>query len=45
MSPSKHDRLVRVIRTLRAQIEPVADFDERLWGRMVDYVTVAWVAA
>ena len=23
-----------------AQTEPVAEFDERLWGAMVDYVTV-----
>lgn len=29
-----------VIRTLEAQMEPVAEFDERLWGAMVDYVTV-----
>ena len=28
------------IKTLRAQTEPVAEFDERLWGCMVDYVTV-----
>ena len=28
------------IRTLEAQMEPVAEFDERLWGAMVDYVTV-----
>lgn len=28
------------IRTLRAQKEPVAEFDERLWGCMVDYVAV-----
>ena len=28
------------IRTLEAQTEPVAEFDERLWGAMVDYVTV-----
>ena len=27
------------IKTLRAQTEPVAEFDERLWGCMVDYVT------
>jgi hypothetical protein len=25
---------------LEAQTEPVAEFDERLWGAMVDYVTV-----
>ena len=28
------------LRTLEAQTEPVAEFDERLWGAMVDYVTV-----
>ena len=28
------------IRTLEAQGEPVAEFDERLWGAMMDYVTV-----
>ncbi len=28
------------IRTLEAQKEAVAEFDERLWGAMVDYVTV-----
>lgn len=28
------------IRTLETQREPVAEFDERLWGAMVDYVTV-----
>ena len=28
------------IRTLEAQAEPVVEFDERLWGAMVDYVTV-----
>lgn len=28
------------IRTLEVQKEPVAEFDERLWGAMVDYVTV-----
>ena len=28
------------IRTLEAQMEPVAEFDEWLWGAMVDYVTV-----
>ena len=27
-------------RMLEAQREPVAEFDERLWGAMVDYVTV-----
>ena len=29
-----------LIRTLEAQGEPVAEFDERLWGATVDYVTV-----
>ena len=29
-----------LIRTLEAQGEPVAEFDERLWGAMVDYVAV-----
>ena len=28
------------IRTLEAQEEPVAEFDEPLWGAMVDCVTV-----
>ena len=36
----KGERLAGVIRTLEAQMEPVAEFDERLWGAMVDYVTV-----
>ena len=37
---AKGERLAGVIRTLEAQREPVAEFDERLWGAMVDYVTV-----
>ena len=37
---SKDERLAGFIRTLREQTEPVAEFDERLWGCMVDYVTV-----
>ena len=37
---AKSERLAGFIRTLRAQSEPVAEFDERLWGCMVDYVTV-----
>ena len=37
---AKSERLAGFIRTLEAQKEPVADFDERLWGCMVDYVTV-----
>lgn len=32
--------LAGFIRTLEAQMEPVAEFDERLWGAMVDCVTV-----
>ena len=36
----KSERLARFIKTLEAQTEPVAEFDERLWGAMVDYVTV-----
>ena len=34
------ERLAMFERTLKAQTEPVAEFDERLWGAMVDYVTV-----
>lgn len=37
---AKSERLAGFIRTLEAQREPVAKFDERLWGAMVDYVTV-----
>lgn len=37
---AKSERLAGFIRTLEAQREPVAEFDERLWGAMVDYVTV-----
>ena len=37
---AKSERLEGFIRTLEAQTEPVAEFDERLWGAMVDYVTV-----
>lgn len=37
---AKGERLAGFIRTLEAQTEPVAEFDERLWGTMVDYVTV-----
>ena len=40
MLPSKHNRLAEFIRTLEAQTKPVAEFDEWLWGSMVDYVTV-----
>ena len=37
---AKGERLAGFIRTLEAQKEPVAEFGERLWGAMVDYVTV-----
>ena len=37
---AKGERLAGFIRTLEAQGEPVAEFDERLWGAMVEYVTV-----
>ena len=37
---AKSERLEGVIKTLEAQTESVAEFDERLWGAMVDYVTV-----
>ena len=37
---AKRERLAGFIKTLRAQEEPLANFDERLWGCMVDYVTV-----
>ena len=37
---AKSERLAGFIRTLRRQTEPVMDFDEGLWGAMVDYVTV-----
>ena len=37
---AKSERLAGFIRTLEAQEKPVAEFDERLWGAMVDYVTV-----
>ena len=36
----KDERLAGFIRTLEAKREPVAEFDERLWDAMVDYVTV-----
>ena len=36
---AKSERPAWFIRTLEAQREPVAEFDERLWGAMVDYVT------
>ena len=37
---AKGERLAGFIRTLAAQRESVAEFDERLWGARVDYVTV-----
>lgn len=37
---SQAERLAMFERTLETQKEPVAEFDERLWGAMVDYVTV-----
>ena len=37
---AKGERLAGFIRTLEAQREPVAEFDERLWGAVVNYVTV-----
>ena len=37
---AKGERLARFIKTLEAQRKPVAEFDERLWGAMVDYMTV-----
>ena len=37
---AKGERLAGFIRTLEAQEGPVAEFDEPLWGAMVDYVTV-----
>lgn len=38
---AKGERLAGFIRTLEAQREPVAEFDERLWGAMADYVTAS----
>ena len=37
---AKGESFAGFIRTLEAQREPVAEFDERMWGSMVDYVTV-----
>lgn len=37
---AKSERLAEFIKTLQAQTKPVAEFDEPLWGCMVDYVTV-----
>ncbi|EEX68002.1 hypothetical protein [Mitsuokella multacida] len=36
---AKSERLAGFIKKLEAQNEPVAGFDEQLWGCMVDYVT------
>lgn len=36
---AKSERLAGFIKTLRAQKELLEEFDERLWGCMVDYVT------
>ena len=33
-------RLAGFVKRLKVQTEPVAEFDEQLWGCMVDYVTV-----
>ena len=37
---AKGERLTGFIKTLEAQTVPAAEFEERLWGAMVDYVTV-----
>ncbi len=37
---AKSERLAGFIKMLRSQTNPVAEFDERLWSSMVDYVTV-----
>ena len=37
---AKAERLAMFERKLESQKEPVAEFDERLWGAMVDYVMV-----
>ena len=37
---AKSERLAGFIKTLRAQEKPVVEFNERLWGCMVDYVIV-----
>ena len=34
------ERLVGIIKLLKAQTDPVAEFDSQLWASMVDYVTV-----
>ena len=37
---AKSERLAGFIKILRAQEEPVVEYNERLWGCMVDYMTV-----
>ena len=34
------EQLAGFVKSLKVQTEPVAEFDEQLWGCMVDYVTV-----
>ena len=37
---AKAERLAGVAKTLEGQGEPLTEFDERLWGSMVECVTV-----
>ena len=37
---AQSEQLAGFIKRLKVQTEPVAEFDERLWGCMADYVTV-----
>ena len=37
---AQSERLAGFVKRLKVQTEPVAEFDEQLWGYMVDYVTV-----
>ena len=37
---AKAERLAGFVKTLEGQGEPLTEFDERLWGSMVEYVTV-----
>ena len=37
---TQSERLAGFIKTLKTQTNPVADFDERLWASMVEYVSV-----
>ena len=37
---TQSERLAVFINKLKAQTEPVAEFDSQLWASMVDYVTV-----